>query len=84
MARLQENGIIIYSRRELQATPPYWMRDAGLGGRGNLNPNDPAAKLGMLPGQTLARDLFPDPRPTKKDEMVQIAELLMGSHQPEI
>lgn len=84
MARLQENGIIIYSKRELQATPPYWMRDAGLGGRVHLNPNDPAARLGFLPGQTLARRLFPDPRPTKQDEMVQIAELLMGSDQPAI
>lgn len=84
MARLQENGIITYTRRELAATPSYENRDRGCGGTG-LDPNDPAGGLGMLPGQTLAKRLFPDPQQRERQgPMVEIAQRLMDKGQKQI
>lgn len=80
MAKLQPNGYIKYGNRELQATPAYDVRDHGYGGLGMLDSNDPAQSLGLLPGQTLSRRLFPDPQEREKqNEMAQIAMWLMGN-----
>lgn len=79
MARLQPNGYIKYGNRELRETPAYDVRDHGYGGLGMLDSNDPAQSVGLLPGQTLAKRLFPDPQEREQSQMVQIAKWLMGS-----
>lgn len=83
MARLQANGYIKYGNRELQATPSYGIRDLGYGGLGMLDSNDPAQSIGLLPGQTLSRRLFPDPQERAPEQMVQIAMWLTGGNDRE-
>lgn len=77
--------MIKYGPRELQSTPPYGVRDLGYGGLGTLDANDPAQSMGLLPGQTLTKRIFPDPQEREKDPMVQVAMWLIGgANQKEI
>lgn len=80
MARLQENGYIKYGNRELQSTPSFGIRDLGYAGLGLLDTSDPAQSMGLLPGQTTAKRLFPDPQEREREEMVQIAMWLAGGN----